>query len=171
MPQIHVVAAEGHKSDFRIGINLSWTSNWMPWRTVGWDWTGWRKVLVLGGVWKGVSLVSSLLKLLPLQWGMCEIHPEVKARQDQEGQNVNPRLYFLCRYTEFFSENFWSKVMLIHAPVVDLPVCFQAVCDQRKIFPSHLCCQTGRQAGVRLGGWLISKCQFAFNCLSPPPLF
>lgn len=59
--------------------------------------------------------------------------------------------------------------MLIHAPVVDLPVCFQAVCDQRNILPSLLCCQTGRQAGVRQGGWLISKCQGLPLTVSLPP--
>lgn len=49
--------------------------------------------------------------------------------------------------------------MVTHAPAVDLPLCFQTVCDQRSIFASLLCCQIGRQAGVRQSSWLISKCQ------------
>ena len=60
--------------------------------------------------------------------------------------------------------------MLTHAPVIDMTVCFQTVCDQRNIFTSLLHSQTCRQAEVRQSGWLISTCQGLLLILSLPPV-
>lgn len=151
----------GEEKAWSLCLHYEWTLNRFG------DWKSFiLNIGCLGELWDGTELgerqvqvlreecgsfVRSLFETAPTSLGCAQSFSRARSKTRTKGGETLSQAFILLWYeSKSFSEAFWLKVMLTQAPIADLPVCFQTVCEERNIFSSLLHCQTGRQEWNRV---------------------